>query len=237
LALRNWLPAVLNYADPWVSSEDIDKGAVWNAELRAALDAACFGIICLTGENLEKPWIYFEAGAMSRTLEKRVAPLLVGISKDEVKDPLAQFQLTAFEKEDVRKLVHSVNRASSPPIDDDRVNRQFDACWPGLVEAVGKVRSTTVETPKQPAKAVAVAPPPLPPELVEIIKILAHHPDEEPSAADMAAGIGVNETRARHYFDRLKELGYVYDSLVVGEAPRFQLRDKGRAYAVEHGLV
>ena len=60
---------------PWLSSADIDKGDRWGAALAHQLDEATFGIICLTRENLGRPWILIEAGAMSKTLTNRVLSL------------------------------------------------------------------------------------------------------------------------------------------------------------------
>ena len=65
LVLREWLPTVLQYLEPWVSSEDIDKGARWTDALGTELDASKFGIICLVPGNVDEPWLNFEAGAIS----------------------------------------------------------------------------------------------------------------------------------------------------------------------------
>ncbi len=62
LVLKEWLPAVVDNVEPWVSSEDIDKGTVWNAELKKALGEAQFGVICLTPDNIGKPVDYVRGG-------------------------------------------------------------------------------------------------------------------------------------------------------------------------------
>jgi TIR domain len=49
-ALRDWLPKIINAVRPWLSSADIDKGARWNVDIAAKLEAAKIGILCLT------PW-------------------------------------------------------------------------------------------------------------------------------------------------------------------------------------
>lgn len=77
MALKDWLPNVIQTVDPFVSSENIQKGARWFTDVGAELEAAKFGIICLTPDNLTAPWLLFEAGALSKSLsQSRVSPLL-----------------------------------------------------------------------------------------------------------------------------------------------------------------
>ena len=135
--LREWLPAVLPYARPWVSAEDIDKGARWANELAIELNRSNFGIICIVPGNVNQAWLNFEAGAISKTLDVgRVAPVLVGVDREEIVGPLAQFQSTVFEMTDIRRLVKSINRSHTDPIDERQMSRTFDACWRGLEDAI-----------------------------------------------------------------------------------------------------
>ena len=67
-ALNDWLPSVLQFVRPFYSPDDIDKGTKWVSELSNKLSECDIGIICLTGDNLNKPWILFEAGALSKRL-------------------------------------------------------------------------------------------------------------------------------------------------------------------------
>ena len=77
LALHSWLPRVIQVVRPYVSSEDIAQGARWSAAIAAELGTSNFGIICVTKENVNSPWINFEAGALSREIDKsRVSPFL-----------------------------------------------------------------------------------------------------------------------------------------------------------------
>ena len=64
--LRDWLPSALQYVKPYFTPEDIEKGAKWSSEIAKELESANIGIICLTRDNTEKPWILFEAGALSK---------------------------------------------------------------------------------------------------------------------------------------------------------------------------
>src|SRR5688572_18638179 len=94
VALREWLPDVIQSVHPWLSSEDIDAGLRWNDEVTRELSQTRFGIICLTAENQTAPWILFEAGALAKTIEKtHVVPYLIGLEPTDVqRGPLAQFQ-------------------------------------------------------------------------------------------------------------------------------------------------
>ena len=55
---------------PYISSEDIAEGARWSTEIAKELESSNFGIIFVTKENVHSPWINFEAGALSREIEK-----------------------------------------------------------------------------------------------------------------------------------------------------------------------
>jgi TIR domain len=51
-ALHDWLPNVLQNVKPWLSANDIDKGAKWRQAVTGELEKSNFGLICLTPENL-----------------------------------------------------------------------------------------------------------------------------------------------------------------------------------------
>jgi hypothetical protein len=134
LELRRWIPTVVQAVDAWCSSEDIPKGAHWPSELARELDNASFGILCITRSNMTEPWINFEAGALSKALAgRRVSPFMFGLEPGELSGPLSQFQATRYEKEDVRRLVRSMNDSCPSPVSEIQLDQTFDACWPGLL--------------------------------------------------------------------------------------------------------
>ena len=57
--LRDWLPRVIQDVDPWISSEDIEKGTYWNEQVNQGLQDATVGIIVVTPANSERPWLNF----------------------------------------------------------------------------------------------------------------------------------------------------------------------------------
>jgi hypothetical protein len=94
-ALQEYLPIIVNAFNPWLSSANIDKGARWSSELATALANAKAGIICLTPDNLTAPYVLFESGAISKTVEKAfVCTLLIGLEPSDITGPLADFQAT-----------------------------------------------------------------------------------------------------------------------------------------------
>ena len=86
VALRDWLPSVIQSLEPYVSSEDIDKGARWSTDIAKELEKSSYGILCITKDNVDAPWLNFEAGALSKSVEKsRVSPFLFGLKRSDVK--------------------------------------------------------------------------------------------------------------------------------------------------------
>jgi hypothetical protein len=135
LALRDWLPSVLQFVAPYVSSEDIDKGARWSTDIAKELEASAYGVLCVTKSNLDAPWLTFEAGALSKALEKsRVSPILFGVKRSEIQGPILQFQSTVIEKDDLFKLVSSINRTGGKEeqLDEERLKKVFEVWWPEL---------------------------------------------------------------------------------------------------------
>ncbi|MCK5892301.1 TIR domain-containing protein [Aeromicrobium sp.] len=146
LALRDWLPNVIQAIDPYVSSEDIDKGARWSSDISGELETSEFGILCVTAQNLHAPWVSFEAGALSKSLEQsRVSPFLLGIDRTQVTGPLLQFQSTVNERDDVHKLVRSINKsAEARGLDESRLDSIFEVWWPQLEEALASCEASDV---------------------------------------------------------------------------------------------
>jgi hypothetical protein len=129
-----WLQTVIQSIDPWMSEHNVEKGTNWGHSLSRELEEDILGLICLTPENLTAPWLMFEAGALSKSGPRsRVWTLLYELQNSDVKGPLAQFQHTRIEKEDIRQLLHDMNTASgSPLIKESVLDVSFERGWPDL---------------------------------------------------------------------------------------------------------
>jgi TIR domain len=139
-ALRDWLPVVLQAAKPWMSAADVEKGSRWETEIMGKLDEADVGIVCLTPENLDRPWLLFEAGALSKKLGKaRVCIYLLDLAPAQVPQPLGMFQHTVIEKGETRKLLETINRGQSSPIEKDILDAGFGALWPKLEDKLNHI--------------------------------------------------------------------------------------------------
>jgi hypothetical protein len=142
IILKKWLQSVIQRVDVYVSSEDIEKGTRWFGDVSRELEQTNFGIVCITRENKENPWLLFEAGALSKQLDQsRVSPFLVDISATDIVGPLAQFQATAFTKEDIYKLVKTVNKNSTTEaLLADVLDQSFEKWWPDLETGINDIK-------------------------------------------------------------------------------------------------
>jgi len=150
--LRDWLPSVIQNIEPYVSSEDIDKGARWSTDIAKELENSTFGILCVTKENMNAPWLNFEAGALSKAMDKAyVTPFLFDVKRSEVNGPVLQFQSTIFEREDIHKMLKTINKAlDGNKLPDERLDKTFDVWFPQLESELSNI--APIENPKQPAK-------------------------------------------------------------------------------------
>jgi hypothetical protein len=80
-AINDWLGMIFPEVTFWISSRDIEAGERWGEELDKQLESTNFGILCLVPTNLAAPWLIFEAGALSKSVEaSRVVPYCLGWS-------------------------------------------------------------------------------------------------------------------------------------------------------------
>lgn len=143
-SLREWIPLVLHFADPWLSKADIQAGERWSVEIAKELEATKFGILCITKENMNSPWILFEAGALAKSMQDGgVMPLLLDIDFKEISGPLAQFQAKKSELIGVKELIWSLNKASSSPVPEPQLEKLFEALWPQLEAKISEIPKTT----------------------------------------------------------------------------------------------
>lgn len=136
--IRQWIPSVIQSVKPYYSPDDITKGTRWSSEIAKELDESKIGIICLTSENLESPWIMFEAGALSKNIDKsKVCPLLFGVEPSDIKGPLVQFQAAKFTKEEIKKVVRMVNsELEGNSLTTEVFENVFEMWWPKLNEKI-----------------------------------------------------------------------------------------------------
>jgi hypothetical protein len=146
-ALRYWLPKVIQALEPWMSADDVEKGTRWRSGVAAELEQSSVGIICLTRDNLDSPWIHFEAGALSKQQQSTyVCTLLFDLEPTDVREPLAQFQATRVQKDELRKLIFTLNGTlgdSKRP--ESELSESFEVWWPKLDERLNRIGEVTSE--------------------------------------------------------------------------------------------
>jgi len=130
------VPPILHFVVPWLSNADIQPGERWDLVISNELEAADFGVICLTPENINAPWILFEAGALAKSMQGgRVIPLLFDLEpKDISESPLGRFQAVKFDRSAIFGLVCYINKLWAQPVPQDNINRLFDLAWPKIEE-------------------------------------------------------------------------------------------------------
>lgn len=144
--VRIWLPGVLQFVKPYFTPNDIEKGTRWSTDIASELETSNAGIICLTKDNLNKPWILFEAGALSKNFGKaNVCTILFNLDSADFSGPLTSFQATKFEKSDFKKLLTTINNTGGESkLDAAVLNDVFEMWWPKLELKVNEILNNHV---------------------------------------------------------------------------------------------
>lgn len=146
--LDDWIQCVIQAVDPWMSSKDIDRGALWFTEISDQLSNTSVGIVCLTKENKDKPWILFESGALAKGLSSnRVCTFLIDLSPTDLENPLAQFNHTFPTRDSVWELVRTINLTlKEKALKESILEKVFDTYWSQFEEDFKRIIDTTPVT-------------------------------------------------------------------------------------------
>ncbi|MDD0973841.1 hypothetical protein [Pseudomonas fontis] len=182
--LSDWIKCVLQASEPWISTRHIDRGSLWFTEINEKLRDISVGIVCLTQENKDKPWILFESGALAKGLStNRVCTFLVDLQPHDLTDPLAQFNHTVPGKSGVWELVRTLNSCLVEKSLDERVlEKAFEVYWP-IFETEFKAALAANEPEKQ------AKPRPKDDVMMEILSV----------TRDMSRRVGSIENQQRKY--------------------------------------
>ncbi|MGX0889400.1 hypothetical protein AB7M22_001408 [Pseudomonas sp. ADAK2 TE3594] len=181
-AIRTWLPAVLQTVEPYFTPSDIEKGNRWSSEIAKELDSSTVGIFCITRDNLNSPWIMFEAGAISKKVEQSlVCPILFDLENSDISGPLTQFQTTIFSRMDIKTLIKTINSSNtSSKLSDEVLSEVFDMWWPKLEEKVALIleeSSYSINRPSRPDRDILE-------EVLELTRLLSRSKGVESSAGN-----------------------------------------------------
>lgn len=153
MALAEWLPMVIQSVKPFMSTNAIRSGQRWSNEIGKQLEGNSFGIICLTPDNTEAPWIHFEAGALSKFLgNSAVVPLRIGIENVDIPGPLAQFQGKGLSQEDMLALILDIHSLMDSDVEIPVLRKTFEKFWPELEPAIKSAHEALKHGRVAPAK-------------------------------------------------------------------------------------
>lgn len=127
-SLARHLELMLPRQEVFVSTRDITLGENFRNVIDEQLKSSSFALICVNSENIKEPWLHYEAGAISATIEKaHIIPLLFDGDFEIIKDtPLGVFHAIKYDKEAIRQIVDLVSD------DKTRAQEYFKKFWPDL---------------------------------------------------------------------------------------------------------
>ena len=249
--LRKWLPTVLPYANPWLSSEDVRKGRPWDLELTRRLDGTSYAIVCVTTLAVARaPWVNFEAGAVSKYVERgHVSPLLLaGVSPDDLGNlPLARYQCTEFTKAEVGKLLRSINEAAASRMSIQDIERNLENTWMQLHSDVGALDSSKradkraddgEDYDEEEDSDIGWPLEELEEEILGVVARFA--PFEEwnrPSLSSVCDQTHEDPNRVQHHLDRLVKGNFLDEHWNTEEPTSYSITPSGREYLVDQNLI
>jgi hypothetical protein len=181
--LHAWLPIVLQAVKPFLSPDDVTKGAMWRNAAGSELDASQMGIIVVTRESLSAPWIMFEAGALAKNVGRsKIVPVLVDLEPTDIRGPLTQFQCARLDSTDMKRLLRMLNsELCDLSLTDDVLESAFTVWWPEFQSQVAQLLKQTPrsERVEQPTERELLE------EILALSRSIAEHKSEAPPSSGL----------------------------------------------------
>ena len=135
--LGQWLNQLMPWLRVHVPSRGSYAGMGWFSKEWNALQSAECAILTLTKENINAPWLVFEAGVLFSKLDRSsIFPVVVDLSIADLSGPLAQFQAVRADKKGLSKLAREINTKSLEMhlggLELDLLIKTIEASWPGF---------------------------------------------------------------------------------------------------------
>jgi hypothetical protein len=144
LGLKSLLQDLFEDAVQVFVSDHISPGEAWAQRLGTELEQSEYGILCLTQDNFQAPWLLFEAGAIAKKFgTSRIVPYLIDeLPPAAERSPLAQFQHVRADRDGTHRLVEAINSIRETPKPMDRLERSFAKWWPDLEQTLDGLQTS-----------------------------------------------------------------------------------------------
>lgn len=126
------MPLMFQNAD-YFFSDHITKGKPAIDKIFSNLAEAKIGIFCVTKNNILKPWLNFESGAIASAVKNNdglAISLLINMNTDDFvsfSSPITNFEGAMFTDEnDLRRMIQDIGRAINSSLSEKQIDNLFD---------------------------------------------------------------------------------------------------------------
>lgn len=139
---KTYVTDIFPASDIYYSPDDIRGGDKWRSSIESGLSDRNFSIIFLTESNLQSKWIYFEAGALSKSMTiAKIQPFLYDLKVGSISEPLSSYQARELDKDNILQTIYDINNLNRHPIDKSILDRNFERLWPEMEKDLAEVSS------------------------------------------------------------------------------------------------
>ncbi len=235
LILKEWIESsFVGQCDVFVSSDkdDIPAGSKWIDEIDRALENAKACIVLCSPLSLTRPWINFETGC---GWIKRVPIIPIchsGQKKGSLPPPISMFQALEMEDEAfiddlLSSLAKHLGFSKIPRIDQNSMKKD-------ILSAASLPMQDKRANHNKPYEDMDEQ---LPPEALEILKVLSTISSRKPTARDLAGHFNMPEQRMQYFLDLLIDGHLIYQGLYMGSPSTYSLNKQGRKHLVDRRLL